>query len=138
MLACLLKLTLPYMPAGFSARPDVRDSMLVTRFEFATGIVAPPPSLGPTFLKMDIAHALRPTMLPFVFVFLFMLTFDAIGTLIGVCEQAGLMRENKLPRANKPWCPMRLAQWLPLLLAPALLQVLSRAPLEQKREAAQA
>ncbi len=101
VLACLLKLTLPYMPPGFSARPDVRDSMLVTRFEFATGIVAPPPSLGPTFLKMDIAHALRPTMLPFVFVFLFMLTFDAIGTLIGVCEQAGLMRENKLPRAKQ-------------------------------------
>jgi hypothetical protein len=49
--------------------------MLATRFEFATAIVAPPPSLGPTFLKMDIAHALTPTMLPFVFVFLFMLTF---------------------------------------------------------------
>jgi AGZA family xanthine/uracil permease-like MFS transporter len=40
-------------------------------------------------------------MLPFVFVFLFMLTFDAIGTLIGVCEQAGFMRDNKLPRAKQ-------------------------------------
>jgi AGZA family xanthine/uracil permease-like MFS transporter len=74
--------------------------MLATRFEFATAIIAPPPSLGPTFLKMDIAHALTPTMMPFVFVFLFMLTFDAIGTLIGVCEQAGFMRDNKLPRAS--------------------------------------
>jgi len=50
---------------------------------------------------MDIVHALAPTMLPFVFVFLFMLTFDAIGTLIGVCEQAGFMRDNKLPRAKQ-------------------------------------
>jgi AGZA family xanthine/uracil permease-like MFS transporter len=40
-------------------------------------------------------------MLPFVFVFLFMLTFDAIGTLIGVCEQAGFIRDNKLPRAKQ-------------------------------------
>jgi AGZA family xanthine/uracil permease-like MFS transporter len=28
-------------------------------------------------------------------------TFDAIGTLIGVCEQAGFMRDNKLPRAKQ-------------------------------------
>jgi hypothetical protein len=63
------------MPAGVSAARDVSESMLATRFEFATAIVALPPSLGATFLKMDIAHALTPTMLPFIFVFLFMLTF---------------------------------------------------------------
>jgi adenine/guanine/hypoxanthine permease len=40
-------------------------------------------------------------MLPFVFVFLFMLVFDAIGTLIGVCEQAGFMKDNQLPRARQ-------------------------------------
>jgi len=100
-LACLLKVSLPHMPAGISSARDVNESMLATRFEFATAIIAPPPSLGPTFLKMDIAHALTPAMLPFVFVFLFMLTFDAIGTLIGVCEQAGFMRDNKLPRARQ-------------------------------------
>ena len=100
-LACLLKIALPHLPAGFSATRDVRESMLATRFEFAKAVVAAPPSLEPTFLKMDVAHALTPTMLPFVFVFLFMLTFDAIGTLIGVCEQAGFMRDNKLPRAKQ-------------------------------------
>src|ERR1043166_967226 len=81
-LACLLKIALPHMPATISAGREVRESMLFTRFEFATAIVAPPPSLAPTFLKMDVVHALTPAMLPFVFVFLFMLTFDAIGTLI--------------------------------------------------------
>src|SRR5215468_2679604 len=100
-LACLLKIALPHLPSGISTTRDVSESMLVRRFEFATAVVAPPPSLGPTFLKMDIAHALTPTMLPFVFVFLFMLTFDAIGTLIGVCEQAGFMRHDRLPRAKQ-------------------------------------
>jgi len=100
-LACSLKIMLPHMPVGISAAREVTESMLATRFEFAKAIVAPPPSLGPTFLKMDVAGALTPVMLPFVFVFLFMLTFDAIGTLIGVCEQAGFMRDNKLPRAKQ-------------------------------------
>jgi AGZA family xanthine/uracil permease-like MFS transporter len=75
--------------------------MLVKQFVFAKGVVAAPPSLAPTFFQMDILHALSPKMLPFVFVFLFMLVFDAIGTLIGVCEQAGFMRDNKLPRAKQ-------------------------------------
>jgi AGZA family xanthine/uracil permease-like MFS transporter len=79
----------------------VLPPMLMQRFEFATRLVSTPPSLAPTFLKMDLIHALSPAMLPFVFVFLFMLTFDAIGTLIGVCEQAGFMRDNKLPRAKQ-------------------------------------
>src|SRR5262245_54464653 len=100
-LACLLKIALPHMPASICVTRDVRESMLATRFEFAHAVVALPPSLGPTFLKMDIAHALMPAMLPFVFVFLFMFTFDAIGTLIGVCEQAGFMRDNKLPHAKQ-------------------------------------
>lgn len=84
-----------------STSPLVANSMLVKQFVFANAIVSAPPSLAPTFLQMDIAHALSPKMLPFVFVFLFMLTFDAIGTLIGVSEQAGFMRDNKLPRAKQ-------------------------------------
>ena len=71
------------------------------RFALAKGIVAAPPSLAPTFLRMDLVHALTPKMLPFIFVFLFMLVFDAIGTLIGVCEQAGFVQNNKLPRARQ-------------------------------------
>ncbi|MCU0783341.1 MAG: NCS2 family permease [Verrucomicrobia bacterium] len=81
--------------------PLVANLMLAKQFHLASSVVAAPPSLAPTFLQMDIAHALSPKMLPFVFVFLFMLTFDAIGTLVGVCEQAGFMRDNKLPRAKQ-------------------------------------
>jgi AGZA family xanthine/uracil permease-like MFS transporter len=96
-----LKLALPLLSPAIAASPVLTGSMLVQRFEFAHGLVSAPPSLAPTFLQMDLLHALSPAMLPFVFVFLFMLMFDTIGTLIGVCEQAGFMRDNKLPRARQ-------------------------------------
>ena len=101
VLTCLFKIALPQMPSAISAAPEVTESMLMKRFEFAKALLAPPPSIAPTFLKMDAVHALTVKMLPFIFVFLFMLTFDAIGTLIGVCELAGFMRNNKLPRAKQ-------------------------------------
>jgi adenine/guanine/hypoxanthine permease len=100
-LTVTLKLVLPQLPERIAASPVVTGSLLTQRFEFAHSLVSAPPSLAPTLLKMDLFHALSPAMLPFVFVFLFMLTFDAIGTLIGVCEQAGFMRDNKLPRAKQ-------------------------------------
>lgn len=96
LLAVVLKLTL-----ASNTSPLVVNSKLLNQFTIASSVFERPPSLGPTFFQMDIVHALSPKMLPFVFVFLFMLTFDAIGTLIGVCEQAGFMRDNKLPRAKQ-------------------------------------
>jgi len=51
--------------------------------------------------KMDLVGALNLTALPFILVFLFMSVFDALGTLIGVAEQAGFVKDNKLPRAGK-------------------------------------
>jgi len=95
-LAIVLKLSLASSNSSL-----VANSMLTKQFQLAKGIIAAPPSLAPTFLQMDFVHALSPKMLPFVFVFLFMLTFDAIGTLIGVSEQAGFMRDGKLPRAKQ-------------------------------------
>ena len=100
-LAVAFKLGLPHLPAAIAASPEVKGSMLTKQFQFAKSIVAAPPSLAPTFLRIDLAHAVTPAMLPLVFVFLFMLVFDAIGTLIGVCEQAGFIQDNKLPRAKQ-------------------------------------
>ncbi len=100
-LAAALKAALPLLPRAWAASPDVAGSMLATRFQFAHGVLASPPPLGPTWFKLDCLHALAPAMLPFIAVFLFMLTFDGIGTLIGVCEQAGFMVDNKLPRAKQ-------------------------------------
>jgi adenine/guanine/hypoxanthine permease len=97
-LAVLFKLLLPAMGAGWA---EAANSVLAQRFQIAKGIVAAPPSLAPTFCQLDLVHALSPKMLPFIFVFLFMLVFDAIGTLIGVCEQAGFIKDNRLPRARQ-------------------------------------
>ena len=61
----------------------------------------PPPSLAPTFLQLDIAGAFAPGMVAVVFVFFFLALFDSVGTLVGVGEQAGLMRDGTLPRARR-------------------------------------
>lgn len=66
------------------------------------GLVAPPPSLAPTFLALDLPRALGdPKMIPVILIFLFMALFDAIGTLIGIGAQAGFLRDGKLPRATR-------------------------------------
>lgn len=93
VLAVALKLGLP---AGIAA-----ESKLVKQFSITTQLVAKPPSLAPTFFKADIRAALTGAMLPFVVIFLFMDIFDTIGTLVGVGEQAGLMKDNELPRARQ-------------------------------------
>jgi AGZA family xanthine/uracil permease-like MFS transporter len=48
---------------------------------------------------MDLAQALRHPDL--ILVFLVMLVFDTVGTLIGVSEQAGLTVDGRLPRADR-------------------------------------
>ena len=65
------------------------------------GLVAAPPSLAPTFFKLDIDGLWDAAMIPVIVIFLFMAVFDAIGTIIGVTERAGLLRDGKLPRATR-------------------------------------
>jgi AGZA family xanthine/uracil permease-like MFS transporter len=66
------------------------------------GIISSPPSLSPTFLKMDIGGALNIGFFTIVFTFFILDLFDTIGTLIGVSEKAGFIREDgTLPRAKQ-------------------------------------
>ncbi len=65
------------------------------------GLMAPVPSLAPTFLKLDIAGALHTGLLAVVFVFLLLDVFDAIGTLIGVGGSGGFLKNGRLPRADQ-------------------------------------
>ena len=65
------------------------------------GVVSAPPSLSPTFMRMDVAGALDPALFTVVLIFLLMAMFDAIGTLVGVTQAAGLYRNGKLPRAQR-------------------------------------
>lgn len=101
LLAITLKLVLPTLGVGVAESKLVSDSMLMKRFTLASGVVSTPPSLAPTFLQMDLTGALSGAMWPFIVIFLFMVFFDTVGTLVGVAEQAGFMKDNKLPRAQQ-------------------------------------
>ncbi len=59
------------------------------------------PHPGGTLLKLDFAGAAKLGLLDLIFVFFFVDLFDNVGTLVGVCEQGGFMREGKLPRASR-------------------------------------
>jgi AGZA family xanthine/uracil permease-like MFS transporter len=65
------------------------------------GLVSAPPSIRPTLLQLDIIGAFSPSMITVVLVFFFLALFDSVGTLVGVGEQAGLMRNGTLPRARQ-------------------------------------
>jgi AGZA family xanthine/uracil permease-like MFS transporter len=65
------------------------------------GLLDAPPPLEPTFLKLDLGCLLDPKVWSVVLIFLYMDLFDSIGTLIGVGEQAGLLRNGRLPRASR-------------------------------------
>ncbi|MFV8836075.1 NCS2 family permease [Aquisalimonas sp.] len=78
------------MIIGFVALPDaVVDSV---------------PSLAPTF-GVAIVHLpdilLAPELWLVVFTFLFVDIFDTAGTLMAVANQAGFIKDNKLPRASR-------------------------------------
>lgn len=79
----------------------VEQSRLMRWFRRADGIVSAPPSMGKTFFRMDLIRALWWPMIPFILIFLFMDLFDTLGTLVGVSEQAGFIKDNKLPRARE-------------------------------------
>jgi AGZA family xanthine/uracil permease-like MFS transporter len=65
------------------------------------GFVGRPPSVLPTFLKLDILGALNLNMIGIIFTLFFLDLFDTVGTLIGIGEEAGFVRNGKLPRAKQ-------------------------------------
>ena len=66
------------------------------------GIAAVPPSLGPTFLKMEVAGIFHLGLVTIVLTLLLVTILDTAGTLIGVARQAGLLDpDGRLPRARR-------------------------------------
>jgi len=54
-----------------------------------------------TFLKLDLAGAIKLGLGDLIFVFFFVDLFDNVGTLVGVCQQGKFMRDGRLPRASR-------------------------------------
>jgi AGZA family xanthine/uracil permease-like MFS transporter len=65
------------------------------------GIVSAPPSIAPIAFKLDVWGAISLGAVPVIFVFFFLDLFDSIGSLIGIAEQGGFMRNGELPRARE-------------------------------------
>lgn len=62
------------------------------------GIAAAPPA--PVFFDLDIAGVFSHGLYTVVFAFLLVTIFDTTGTMIGVAEQAGFMKNGHMPRAK--------------------------------------
>jgi AGZA family xanthine/uracil permease-like MFS transporter len=58
------------------------------------GLVAPPPSLAPTLMQLDIIGAFDVAMISVIIAFLFVNLFDTAGTLLGVANRAGLIDQK--------------------------------------------
>ncbi|EIJ79826.1 Xanthine/uracil/vitamin C permease [Bacillus methanolicus PB1] len=79
--------------------------MIFNLIEVPKQVVGAVPSLEPTFGAVFSSFGdpsfFTTTMLGIILTFLFVDFFDNAGTLVAVANQAGLMKDNKLPRAGK-------------------------------------
>lgn len=73
--------------------------MGITEFN---GVMDTPPSIAPIFCKFEWHNIFTIDMVIVVFTFLFIDLFDTMGTLVGVCTKAGMMRKDgRIPGLNK-------------------------------------
>ncbi|MGE7696083.1 NCS2 family permease [Lysinibacillus sp. NPDC094177] len=79
--------------------------MLTGLVDLPEKVVSAPPSISPTFGALFSSFSdpsfYTLSMLSVILTFLFVDFFDNAGTLIAVANQAGLVKDNRLPRAGK-------------------------------------
>jgi len=59
------------------------------------------PHSSSTLLQLDFRSAIHLGLFEIMFAFLFVDLFDNVGTLVGVCEQGGFVKDGKIPRAGR-------------------------------------
>jgi AGZA family xanthine/uracil permease-like MFS transporter len=82
----IVAITLVGIPLGFAHWPEHFFSL---------------PHPSSTFLKLDLRAATKIGLGELIFVFFFVDLFDNVGTLVGVCEEGGFLRDGELPRASR-------------------------------------
>ncbi|MED4404230.1 NCS2 family permease [Metabacillus fastidiosus] len=102
-------ITIIFMLRGFKAAifygmvATAVVGMIFGLIPFPDKIIGSVPSIAPTFgqavIHFNDIFTLQ--MLVVILTFLFVSFFDTAGTLVAVATQAGLMRDNKLPRAGR-------------------------------------
>ncbi|MFC1731297.1 NCS2 family permease [candidate division KSB1 bacterium] len=66
------------------------------------GLVSMPPSIGPTFFKLDLFGIFsRPEFITVILLFFFIDIFDTMGTLVGLSSFAGYFEGRRIPRAGR-------------------------------------
>ena len=82
----IVAITLAGIPLGLAHWPDHFFSL---------------PHPSGTFLQLDLRSAAKIGLGELIFVFFFVDLFDNVGTLVGVCEEGGFLRDGKLPHASR-------------------------------------
>ncbi len=59
------------------------------------------PHPSTTFLHLDVKGAVHLGLVEIIFIFLFVDLFDNVGTMVGVCEQGGFVKDGKIPRVGR-------------------------------------
>jgi len=93
--------------AGLAASHFFGSSMGYRLVQPYQGIVGLPPSIKPTLLKflggfgsLFTDHSIA-EIATVIFIFLILDLFDTLGTLVGLCEVAGLSRDGKIPHLRE-------------------------------------
>lgn len=73
-------------------------AFIMGQIEF-DGVVSAPPA--PVFFDLDVGGVFAHGLYTVVLAFLLVTLFDTTGTIIGVAEQAGFMKNGKLPRSKQ-------------------------------------
>jgi AGZA family xanthine/uracil permease-like MFS transporter len=68
--------------------------VLLDEVALPTRVLDTPPGLGPVFLQMDLAGALKWGMWGAIFSFMFVDLFDSVGTIVACSYEAGMVRED--------------------------------------------
>ena len=84
---------------GILATAVIGIPMGITSF---SGIIDTPPSVAPILCQFEFHNILTIDMVIVVFTFLFIDMFDTMGTLVGICTKAGMMRKDgRIPGLNR-------------------------------------
>ncbi|HEY8956216.1 NCS2 family permease [Chitinophaga sp.] len=87
---------------GILAATVVGIPLGITHFPANGHLVSLPPSLAPVAFKLEFDKIFTLDMVMILFTLLMVNLFDTVGTLIGLCNKAGLLDENgRLPRAKQ-------------------------------------
>jgi len=87
---------------GILAATVVGIPLGITHFPAGGHLVSLPPSLAPVAFKLEFDKIFTLDMVMILFTLLMVNLFDTVGTLIGLCNKAGLLDENgRLPRAKQ-------------------------------------